>query len=69
MLSLYLFNLFKYTKDLLSKLSMNNQKIYYSKQICDKLKAIDMRNEDKSKQFILKDLLEKKSDKGITWEK
>merc|ERR1711957_142366 len=37
-------------------------------QICDKLKAIDMRNEDKSKQFILKDLLEKKSDKGITWE-
>jgi hypothetical protein len=63
--------------DLLSekKLSLNSMKICIVKDICEKLKTIDLRldnNVDLSKKnfpLIRAGSLWKKSDKGITWEK
>ena len=57
--------------------NLNNLKIYYVKELCERLKTIDLRqNQDEEDEFgignipILKcGVLDKKSDKGNTWEK
>jgi hypothetical protein len=47
---------------------MNNLKIYISKKICDKIKSIDLRNQEKDDNYIIADLLQKKSDSNYSWE-
>ena len=48
---------------------MNNLKIYISKKICDKIKSIDLRHLEKDdNNYILADILQKKSDSSYTWE-
>jgi hypothetical protein len=53
--------------------TVNNQKIVYVKEVCQKLKAIDMKldedDKNKSAGIILQGMLSKKSDSNISWEK
>lgn len=53
--------------------TVNNQKIVFVKEVCQKLKAIDMKfdEDDKNTSFgiIIQGILSKKSDSNITWEK
>jgi hypothetical protein len=54
-------------------LNLNNMKIFQVKEICGKLKAIDLRLEDeidltKQNPKIKSGTVNKKSDKNITWE-
>lgn len=52
--------------------TVNNQKIIFVKEVCQKLKAIDMKLDENDKNtsagIILQGSLTKKSDSNITWE-
>ncbi len=55
--------------------NLNNLKIFYVKELCAKLKSLDLRFQDEDEilnkgtiPYVKSSILNKKSDKGYTWE-